>query len=129
MFDTCDINFGSRFQFPENMQIECNGSAGSISSEILVKMVDKYDTFVANQIAMEARAEGVSDLTILNKTAILEALKKQISQQVIISIEECLCPACGYDMMGLWDFPDVQEPNFCPMCGQRLRWRKSLDQA
>lgn len=86
-------------------------------------MVEKYDSFVADQIAMEARTSGVSDLTVLNKAAIMNAINKQIPQQVILNEIECLCPSCRYDMMGLWDCPDVQDPNYCPICGQKLKWR------
>ena len=116
---------GSRFSFPENMKVEYDSFSGSLINEIVVKMVDKYDNFIAEQIAMEARANGISDLTVLNKHAILEIVRKAIPQQVSISENECLCPACNYDMMGLWDFPDVQDPSYCPICGQRLKWGAS----
>lgn len=115
--------FGSRFSFPENLHIEYEGLCGSITNEVAVKMAEKYDNFIVEQIAMEARAAGVSDLTVLNKAAIINALRKQIPQQVIMNEIRILCPACRYDMMGLWDYPDVQDPNYCPICGQKLKWR------
>ena len=114
--------WGSRFQFPENIQVEYNGYMGSVTSEIAVKMAERYEDAVVNQIAMEAKLAGVADCTVLNKAAILEALQKQIPQKVIIAEDEALCPACRYDMMELWDFPDVQDPNYCPICGQALDW-------
>ena len=114
---------GRRYNFPENMHIEYDGLCGNITNQVAVKMVEKYDGFIADQIAMEARASGVSDVTILNKEAIMNALKKEIPQQVILNDIECLCPACRYDMMGLWDYPDVKDPNYCPICGQKLKWR------
>ena len=77
--------FGRRYNFPENIHIEYDGLCGNIVNQVVVKMVEKYDSFVADQIAMEARASGVSDLTVLNKTAIMNALKKQIPQQVILN--------------------------------------------
>lgn len=117
--------FGKRFSFPENMHIEYDGLCGNIVNEIALKMVEKYDSFVAEQIAMEARASGVSDVTVLNKTAIINAIKKEIAQQVIMNEYEILCPACRYDMMGLWDYPDVKDPNYCPICGQKLKWRSN----
>ena len=115
--------FGRRYNFAENIHIEYDGLTGNIVNEIVVKMVEKYDGFVADQIAMEAKASGVSDLTVLNKAAIMNAINKQIPQQVILNEIECLCPSCRYDMMGLWDYPDVQDPNYCPICGQKLKWR------
>jgi hypothetical protein len=116
-------DFGCRYQFPENMKVEYDGFSGSIVNELVVKMVEKYDSFVADRIAMEARAEGISDLTVLNKPAIMNALNKMVPQQVILTDGECLCPGCKYDMMGLWDYPEVQAPNYCPICGQKLKWK------
>jgi hypothetical protein len=114
--------FGHRYQFPDNMRVEYDGFSGSLINEITVRMAEKYDNFIADQIAMEARTEGISDLTVLNKPAIISALENAIPQHVVLEADKCLCPACKYDMMGLWDFPDVQDPNYCPICGQRLRW-------
>jgi len=120
-----NLDFGTRYQFPDNMKVEYDGFSGSIVNEIVVKMAEKYDNYIADQIAMEARAEGVSDLTILNKTAIIDALKKALPQQVILTPDRCLCPGCSFDMMGLWDHSDIQDPNYCPICGQKLKWSKN----
>lgn len=124
MIQKIEQNFGCRYQFPENMKVEYDGFSGGIINEIVIKMVEKYDSFVADQIAMEARAEGISDLTVLDKPAIMNALRKQTPQQVILTDNQCLCPFCKYDMMGLWDYPDVQDPAYCPICGQKLKWKR-----
>jgi hypothetical protein len=118
-----ELNFGRRYQFPDNMHVEYDGFSGSLVNEIVVKMVEKYDNFIADQIASEARAEGISDLTVLNKTAIMNALRRQVPQQVILEHDMCICPFCKYDMMGLWDNPEAQDPAYCPICGQKLKWR------
>jgi hypothetical protein len=118
-----ELDFGRRYQFPDNMHVEYDGFSGSIVNEIVVKMAEKYDNYIADQIAMEARAEDISDLTVLNKSAIMSALKKAVPQQVILEADMCICPFCKYDMMGLWDYPDIQDPAYCPICGQRLKWR------
>lgn len=115
--------FGRRYEFPENVRIEQDGAYGNIVKEIAVKMAEEYDDLIADQTAMAARDSGVSELIVLNKTVIINALKKEIPQQVILNEIECLCPACRYDMMGLWDYPDVRDPNYCPICGQKLKWR------
>lgn len=120
---TAPVNFGCRYQFPDNMKVEYDGFSGGIVNEIVVKMTEKYDNFIADQIAMEARAAGISDLTVLNKPAIMNALKKAVPQQVTLTPDRCLCPGCHYDMMGLWDYPDAQDPNYCPICGQKLTWK------
>lgn len=114
--------FGCRYQFPENMKVEYDGFSGSIVNEIVINMAEKYDNFIADQIAMEARAEGISDLTILNKHAIMSALRKAAPKRVILTPDRSLCPGCGYDMLQLWDYPDVRNPAYCPLCGQKLKW-------
>ena len=53
----------------------------------------------------------------------VKALEKQMPKMVIMNEDECLCPACSFDMMGVWDYPDVKDPNYCPECGQALKWR------
>jgi hypothetical protein len=115
-------DFGCRYQFPENIHVEYDGFSGGIINEIVVKMVEKYDSFIADQIAMEARAGGISDLTILNKPVIMAALQKAVPRQVILKPDECICPSCHFDMMGLWDNPEARDPAYCPICGQKLKW-------
>lgn len=115
-------DFGCRYQFPDNMKVEYDGFSGSLVNEIVVKMAEKYDSYIADKIAMEARAEGISDLTVLNKPAIMNALKKAVPQQVILEADMCICPFCKYDLMGLWDNPEAQDPAYCPICGQKLKW-------
>ena len=128
--------WGTRYQFPENMHFEYDGQTHTLANEIAVKMAEKYDTFIADQIAMEARAEGISDLTVLNKTAILDALKKQIPQKPIFvdtrfrnhgrsiadgcSISKCYkCPNpnCMSHIFHVWD-----SEKYCVHCGQALDW-------
>ena len=118
-----ELNFGRRYQFPDNMHVEYDGFSGSLVNEIVVKMAEKYDNYIADQIAMEARAEGISDLTVLNKPAIINALKKAVPQQVTLTPDRCICPGCGFDRMGLWDNPEAMDPDYCPICGQKLKWR------
>lgn len=69
--------WGKRFDFPENVQIEYNGVTGSVTSEIAIKMAERYDDAVVEQIAMEAKLVGVASCTVLNRAAILDALNKQ----------------------------------------------------
>lgn len=62
------------------------------------------------------------------KLAII-AFEKQIPEKVIFKPygdmpECCICPRCGFDMMGVYDFTDynTKDPSFCPVCGQALDW-------
>ena len=116
--------FGSRYQFPENIRFEYDGYVGKVTNEIVVQMAEKYDAYLADKIAMAAMAEGISDITVLNKEAIMGAMRKQVPQLPIMNQDEILCPACKWDMMGVWDYPDVRDPKYCPECGQRLKWKE-----
>lgn len=118
--------WGKRFPFPENIQVEYNGYMGSVTSEIAVKMADRYEEAVCKQIAMEARAEGISDLTVLNKWAILNAIKKQIPQKPWYRKEEdadgWACPACH---MGVTVDHGRIKDTFCSHCGQAIDWEEA----
>lgn len=106
--------FGARFQFPENMNFEYDGKTHTLVNEIVVNMAEKYDNFIVEQIAMTARAEGISDLTVLNKVAILEALERRTPRKPR-NDGWLYCPVCGKDV--LQDYV-----KFCPDCGQAIDW-------
>ena len=108
--------WGARFQFPENCSFEYDGYVHTLVNEIAVKMAEKYDNFIVEQIAMEARAEGISDLTVLNKWAILNAIKKQIPQKV----ENGTCPNCK--RIFLYRYAETKCGDYCNNCGQALEW-------
>jgi hypothetical protein len=108
-------DFGKRYQFPENMKFDYDGFSCELANEIVVKMVEKYDNFIADQIAMEARAEGISDITVLNKHAIMEVLNRASTRGKWLyystTMMECsvckrhvarhrfaFCPHCGTEM-------------------------------
>ena len=113
-------DFGTRFQFPENIHVEYDGAVGSIQNEIAVRMAEKYEDFVIQQIAMEARAEGVSDLTVLNKEAILNAIKKQIPQKPVDKDDWKVyghCPVCR-------KLVHIGE-DYCDQCGQAIDWEEA----
>ena len=116
--------WGKRFSFPENIQIEYNGIAGSVTSEIAIKMAKRYEDAVVNQIAMEAKLAGVADCTVLNKAAILEALNKQIPKKPIRdSLADRACPVCdAYIPFDALNDRLSDAPKFCKHCGQALDW-------
>ncbi len=111
--------WGKRFDFPENIQIEYNGSGGMIASEIAAKMAERYDDAVVEQIAMEAKLAGVASCTVLNKAAILEALEKQTPQAPLPEERyygNGKCPRCGVVFID-------KSTRYCGNCGQALDWR------
>lgn len=125
--------WGARFQFPENFHIEYDGMQGKIENQIVVTMAEKYDNFVAEQIAMEARASGVSDLTVLNKAAILEALERRTPRKPIRANRIIIKNGTAYlnDDNEYWkcpmctslDVPLLENQLYCHNCGQAIDWR------
>ena len=119
--------WGSRFSFPENVKFDFDMPVNSIIQEITVKMAEQYDDAIVEAIAREAWAAGVSDLTVLNKAAILEAIEKQIPQRPDLEgdgysggelvIDTGCCPRCchSYEL-------EYHTPRYCENCGQALEW-------
>lgn len=125
---------GRRFSFPENQRIESDDLQMRLTEKIFVQMVDNYETAVAEEIASAARAAGVSDVTVLNKKTILEALEKQIPKKPTfvdtrfrnhgrhvgdgVSLDKCYkCPTCWSHIFHVWD-----SEKYCVHCGQALDW-------
>ena len=126
--------WGSRFHFPENQEIKYDDMQMRVSEKIFVQMVDNYETAVAEEIASAAKSAGVTDCTVLNKKAILEALEKQIPKEPIyvdtrfrnhgrhvgdgVSLDKCYkCPTCRSHIFHVWD-----SEKCCVYCGQALDW-------
>lgn len=109
--------WGSRFQFPENQKIEFDDLKMRVTEKVIVQMIDDYETAVAAEIASAARAAGVSDVTVLNKKAILEALQKQIPKKPVNLAKSELygkCAVCGNVVCVVH--------RHCDQCGQALDW-------
>lgn len=83
---------------------------------------DMTDKVICKAIVKEAEENGISDLYMLDKKFVSEALKKQIALKVI-SIpykygQHFHCPACDY-YLG-WEYE--QDKHYCMKCGQALDW-------
>lgn len=109
--------WGSRFQFPENQKIDFDGLQMRVTDKIIVQMVDNYENAVASEIASAARAAGVSDVTVLNKKAILEALQKQKPKEPVELAKSELYGRCAVCR----NVVHVGE-RYCDQCGQALDW-------
>ena len=108
--------WGSRFQFPENQQLNFDGLHMSVTDKIVAQMVDNYENVIAAEIAQAARAAGASDVTVLNKAAIIDALMKQRPEKV----KDGTCPRCH--RIFLFRFGEVSAGSYCNNCGQALDW-------
>ena len=119
--------WGSRFSFPENLENNSDDLQMRVTEKIYVQMVDNYETAVVEEIASAARAAGVTDCTVLNKKAILEAINKQIPTKPDLEgdgysdgelvIDTGICPRCRQDYE-----IECHTPKFCENCGQALDW-------
>lgn len=116
--------FGKRFNFPENIKFEYDGMTGCVAQDIAVRMAEKWEDFVVEQIVAEAIDMGISDLTVLNKPAIMNALRKQIPQKPIRdSLADRACPSCdAYIPFDALNDRIEDAPKFCKHCGQALDW-------
>lgn len=110
------VEWGSRFQFPENQQLNFDGLQMSVTDKIVAQMVDNYETAVVAEIAQAARIAGASDVTVLNKAAIIDALMKQRPEKV----KDGTCPRCH--RIFLFRFGEVSAGSYCNNCGQALDW-------
>ena len=83
--------------------------------DLCKRLQDNYNDGVPFEQSEEDR------LTVYNA---IELLEKQIPKKVILVEEECNCPNCLFDMMGVFDFStkETTDPKFCPECGQALDW-------
>ena len=114
--------WGSRFQFPENQQINFDGLHMSVTDKIVAQMVDNYETAVAAEIAQAARIAGASDVTVLDKAAIIDALMKRTPRKpdrkrFDRTTDSPVCPTCGSDGIS------YKRSKYCPDCGQAIDWR------
>jgi hypothetical protein len=70
--------FGERFSFPENVKITINGDTLSTIREAAVRMAERWEESVVCEIVKEARMAGYTEVTVLNKEVILEALRRYV---------------------------------------------------
>ena len=125
--------WGCRFSFPENAVLEFD-PVNPIVHKIAVAMAEHYDDAVTEAIAKAAKAEGITELTVLNKSAIISAIQKQIPKKPEfvdirfrnhgrsvadgVSLSKCYkCPSCWSHIFHVWD-----SEKYCVHCGQALDW-------
>lgn len=108
---TKPVKWGVRFSFPENAEFVQEDLVCKATEKMYAHFIDEYDTYIVSQIANTARANGISDLTILNKAAILGALEKQIPKKP----RDIWCVSCGNVVHN--------RMRYCDQCGQAIDWR------
>ena len=69
-----------RFEFPENIQFDIN----TITRQIHVEFVEEVENDIVAAIATMARNAGVSDLYILYKKFVLDALREKMERDALM---------------------------------------------
>lgn len=113
--------FGERFYFPENVEITINGDTLSTIREAAVRMAERWEEAVVGEIVKEAQLAGYTEVTVLDKEAIMLAMAKQIPMKVG---REHNCPRC---MNRVHRPVGVGNEHYCVHCGQLVTWRRSDD--
>lgn len=114
--------FGVHLQFDNNMT-DYNG----IIKRIAVETAEATDNLIFEAITRIAEEQGITDLYILNKQNIAEALKKQIPKRVEEKRYMYTLCECGYEFSehhgdGYYSIPYEKKTKYCPNCGQALDW-------
>jgi hypothetical protein len=110
--------FGQRISIPENFEIKADDRITEVTHKIAFEFARKYDQMAIDSIIEGAKKLGLTEVVIWDGKKIVEALKKQIPDNVIMTEDECICPSCRFDMMGRLD----HDSKHCPECGQKLIW-------
>lgn len=109
--------FGHRFSFPENVDTTFDSSVNRVTQKLCVQFLDEYDDYIVSQIANTAKENGVSELAVLNKKVIIDALNKRMPKKPVDLAKNELygnCAGCGRV---------VHVGNrYCDQCGQKLDW-------
>jgi hypothetical protein len=109
--------FGRRFSFPENIDTQIDSLVNRVTQKLCVQFVDDYDDYIVSQIADTAKENGVSELVVLNKKTIIDALNKQMPKKPVDLAKTELygrCAVCGQI---------VHVGNrYCDQCGQKIDW-------
>lgn len=114
-------DFGKAFSFPENADFNLVNGVHSVTQKMVAQFVDDYDDYIVSQIAKTARENGISELVVLNKAAIMDALKKQMPQKQRIDDNDWrCCPRCGETFFLTSAFN--KRNKYCGNCGQALDW-------
>lgn len=79
--------FGHTLTIPQNLEINTDGAFSDYTRKAVIRMVEQYDNAVIGEIAKEAQIAGFTDVTVLNKQAIMAALKRYFSTNDPVSVE------------------------------------------
>jgi hypothetical protein len=114
-------NFGKHYALNLDAIDEQGNLVNNLIQKIHVTMQENLEDAVCDAIAKEARAQGITDLFVLDKKRIMSALERQIPKKPLFfdSVPHARCPVCKCSVKL---FADAHESHFCLYCGQKLDW-------
>lgn len=122
-----NFDFGVHISLPTN-NLEFADGIASCVQKVAIQMQEKIDEEIIREIVKVAKEQGITDVYILDKQNILQALKKQIPTKPIKTNPICYsrtkdgqeeyaydycCSLCGANVN--------KEKHHCP-CGQTIDW-------
>ena len=94
-----------------------------IENKIMVEQVEKIDNEICERIKDIAVLNGIDDVYVLDRKAIISALEKQVPKKPKIynniypkDLYECSLCGCGLRANKSW------KDTYCPNCGVKIDW-------
>ena len=116
-------------QFPTGVSRikENEDGVAEIVSKVCVACIKELDDAIIGRIREYARAEGCTDVVLMNGSEIVAAMKARTPKKPEDKADEfgdltLCCPECGKPVTNY--FAPGTRPNCCQFCGQRLDWSK-----
>lgn len=128
------------YQFPRD-QIRLEGTMAELPGKVAAVVEDSTDAAIVAAILAAARAEGITDLYLLDKTFILDAIREKLEREKPRQaawlywdgwcgnhdrrIDDATCSGCGYKHPTVratkteWDTPKFLSDT-CPGCGAKM---------
>ena len=104
--------FAKTFKIPENVAFTFNGDTVNVVQEYAFRMAERWDNAFIEEIRKEAVVSGFTEVTVMNKKEILNALEKQIPKTI-------------RRVQRFWrDGKPKNKDNYCPVCGKQQKMSK-----
>jgi ribosomal protein L37AE/L43A len=115
--------FAKRFFIDENIEITMNGETFSTIQQVMFRMAETWDDRFINEIIKEARVSGMTEVVVMNKRKIMDALTKQMPKVPIERqhgyVTGIYCTVCKKQQKNR---SRSKETWHCERCGQKLFW-------
>lgn len=96
-----------------------------ITETICASLVEKEDETIVQAITEYAKKQGFTELILIDKEFIRDAIKKQIRTALEPPEDEFdaigACPTC-HEVYGLYGIRNHERSNYCANCGQAIDW-------